>query len=145
MRLPRPVRHGDARHQPAPTVPLGRAANTPGVHLRSRTVNELPFPTLLYRYFFFQWLFKDVELSGTGMFERAAVVRHNRRQANWLPTYMLRWLWCALLLYGLGSGCDLAFDATVAARWFYAASAMCVSFTITIATAWVGLTQRREA
>jgi len=106
------------------------------------TVNDLPFSTLLYRYFFFGWLFKEV---GDGdLFERAAVVRHNRRQAAWLPTYLLRWLWCALALYGIGGLFDVMLDAPLAGRWCYAASAMCVSFAVTVVTAWIGLTHKQE-
>ena len=49
-----------------------------------------PFSTLLYRYFFYGWLFCDV---GRGtVWERAAAWRHNREQARWLPTYIRRWL-----------------------------------------------------
>ena len=105
---------------------------------------DLPLSTLLYRYFFFGWLFREVDDSASSLFERAAVIRHNRRQAAWLPTYMQRWLFCALLFYGLGGGCDMLFESAIPGRWCYALSAMCISFTVTIATAWVGLTQRRE-
>ena len=107
-------------------------------------MNELPFSTLLYRYFFFNWLFREVD-EQANLFEKAAVVRHNRRQAHWLPVYMLRWLWCASLLYAAAGGIEIVVEAPVAARWCYAFSAMCISFAVTIATAWVGITQRREA
>lgn len=43
----------------------------------------------LYRYFFYGWLFRDADC-GTPL-ERAAALRHNVRQARWLPTYLLRW------------------------------------------------------
>lgn len=106
------------------------------------TVNDLPFKTLLYRYFFFGWLFKDV--NSADKFERMVAMQHNRRQASWLPVYMLRWAWWGLLFYGLGGGVELLFEAETLARCFYALSALCLSFTVTIATAWVGLTQRRD-
>jgi hypothetical protein len=110
---------------------------------RGRAVNDLPFSTLLYRYFFFGWLFKDV---GEGnLFERAAVVRHNRRQAAWLPTYLLRWLWCALVFYGFGGLFDVMLESPLAGRWCYALSAMCVSFAVMVVTAWIGLTQKQES
>ena len=106
-------------------------------------MNELPFRTLLYRYFFFGWLFKEVNASGD-MFERAAVVRHNRRMAGWLPTYMLRWLWWALLFYGLAGFAELVFEARGGAQLFYALSAICLSCSIPVAIVWVDLTQRQE-
>ena len=64
-------------------------------------MQDLAFRTLLYRYFFFSWLFKDVTLGN--LLERTAAWRHNQQQARWLLTYMRRWLWCGVVLYGLGS------------------------------------------
>ena len=56
--------------------------------------------TLLYRYFFFAWLFRD---AGRGtLYERAAAWRHNAEQARWLPTYMRRYLVSGALLVALG-------------------------------------------
>ena len=63
-------------------------------------MQETSFGSLLYRYFFFAWLFKDA--SRGNLFERSAAWRHNREQARWLPTYMRRWFWCGAVLYGLG-------------------------------------------
>ncbi len=56
-------------------------------------MQELAFRTLLYRFFFFGWLFKDA--SRGDLFERAAAWRFNQSRAHWLPTHMRRWLWCA--------------------------------------------------
>jgi hypothetical protein len=44
---------------------------------------------LLYRYFFYGWLFRDADRGSE--LERSAAVRHNTAQARWLPLYMLRW------------------------------------------------------
>ena len=49
--------------------------------------------TLLYRYFFFEWLFLDVNKGN--LLERSAALRHNQSQAHWLLTYMWRWMCCA--------------------------------------------------
>ena len=57
------------------------------------------FHVLLYRYFFFGWLFRDVN-RGT-LLERAAAWRHNQAQAHWLGTYVRRWAVSGLLLYAL--------------------------------------------
>ena len=100
-------------------------------------MNEPAFGTLLYRYFFFDWLFKD---TGTGnVFERAAAVRHNREQARWLPVYVLRWLWWGLAFYGLGSAAELILEATILSTLFYAISGLSVPFNVAIAVAWIGL------
>jgi len=100
-------------------------------------VQESSFCSLLYRYFFFGWLFKD---AGSGdMFERAAAVRHNREQARWLPTYMMRWLWWGLAFYGLGGATELFLEAATLATFFYAAGSLCVPFNVAIAAAWIGL------
>ena len=100
-------------------------------------VNDLPFRTLLYRYFFFGWLFK--EAGGDNMFERAVVERHNREQARWLPLYILRWLWLGLALYALGEIAELVLKAPVLSMLFYVVSAISLGFTITIGTAWLGI------
>jgi hypothetical protein len=100
-------------------------------------VNPLSFRTLLYRYFFFCWLFRP---TGVGdVFERAAAERHNREQAHWLPVYIMRLLWLALGLYALGRVAELIFEAPGLSVLFYASSAMSMAFTITIASAWLGI------
>jgi hypothetical protein len=100
-------------------------------------VKESSFWALLYRYFFFGWLFKDV---GRGdVFERAAAVRHNREQARWLPTYMMRWLWWGLAFYALGGVTELILEAATLSTFFYAAGSLCVPFNVAIAAAWIGL------
>jgi len=108
------------------------------IHREVAIVQETGFCTLLYRYFFFGWLFKDVG-QGSDLFERAAAMRHNREQARWLPTYMLRWLWWGLLFYALGRVCELMLDAAPLAVVFYAAGAVSVPVDVAIAAAWIGL------
>ena len=99
--------------------------------------HDISLRTLLYRYFFFGWLFRDV---GSGnLFERAAAVRHNREQARWLPTYMLRWLWCGLLFYALGGLVELALQESLFATLLYALSSLSIPFNVAICAAWVGL------
>src|SRR5215207_7705331 len=100
-------------------------------------VNDTPFLTVLYRYFFFGWLFKDVG-NGT-LLERAAAARYNRDQVRWLPKYVMRWLWLGLSLYAVAGVLELMLDAPLLGMLFYAASAMSVSFTVTIGVAWLGM------
>jgi hypothetical protein len=98
---------------------------------------QIPFRTLLYRYFFFGWLFRDVT-RGTRL-ERAAAWRHNQAQARWLPTYMRRWLWCGVVSYGLGGLMELALGAPVLSAFFYVPCALSLPVNGVIAAAWLGL------
>jgi hypothetical protein len=93
--------------------------------------------TLLYRYFFFDWLFRDVTRGSR--LERAAAWRHNRGQARWLPTYMRRWLVCTLVLYGIGCFVELALGAAVAATFFHVPRALGASLNAVTALTWFGL------
>jgi hypothetical protein len=100
-------------------------------------VQEPAFGTLLYRYFFFAWLFRDA--SRGNVLERAAAWRHNQQQARWLPTYMRRWLWCGLLLYGLGVFVELLLHSPMLSMFFYVPGTLSVPVNVVIAVAWVGL------
>jgi len=100
-------------------------------------LNNTGLQTLLYRYFFFGWLFKDV--SRGNVYERDAAWRHNRQQARWLPTYMRRWLWCGLSLYALGRCVEMLFDAPALSAVFYVPSAISVPVNAVIGAVWLGL------
>lgn len=138
---------GSAPRQPSKASykpPAGPAKYCPDPEpLPGDPVNDLPFHTLLYRYFFFGWLFR--ELGDGNLFERAVAARYNREQARrWLPLYMLRWLCWALVFYLLAGIVEVALAAPGLALWCYAASAMGVAFAVMTATAWIGLSHRRE-
>ncbi|TMH33856.1 MAG: hypothetical protein E6H58_07595 [Betaproteobacteria bacterium] len=100
-------------------------------------MQELAFRTLLYRYFFFDWLFRDV--SRGSLLERAAARRHNQSQAHWLLTYMRRWLWCGLVFYGLGGFAELILNAPLLSALFYVPGALSVPVNAIIGAAWLGL------
>ena len=97
----------------------------------------MAFRTLLYRYFFFGWLFKDV--SRGNVFERAAALRYNREHAHWLLTYMRRWLACGLVLYALGGMLEWGLNAPALSVVFYIPSALSVPVNAVIGAAWLGL------
>jgi hypothetical protein len=97
----------------------------------------MTFRTLLYRYFFFGWLFKDVNRGN--VFERSAAWRHNQAQARWLPTYLRRWLWCGVVFYALGGVAEWLLDAPGVSVLFYVPSALSVPINAVIGAAWVGL------
>jgi hypothetical protein len=97
----------------------------------------MPIRTLQYRYFFFGWLYKDATRGN--LFERAAALRYNREHAHWLLTYMLRWMWCGLIFYGLGGFMELVLDSPVLSMLFYIPSALSVPVNAVIGVAWIGL------
>jgi len=97
----------------------------------------LPLRTLVYRYFFFGWLFRDVNRGS--LLERAAAWRHNRAQCRWLKVYMKRWLVCSGLFYALGAGAELLFGAPQLSAMFYVPSAVGASINAVIGAAWLGL------
>ena len=99
-------------------------------------MQDAAFGTLLYRYFFFGWLFKDA--SRGSLLERAAAWRHNKERAHWLLTYMRRWLWFGLLFYGLGGAVELLLNETALSAFFYVPSALSVSVNAVIGAAWLG-------
>ncbi|AMO22016.1 hypothetical protein GCM10027034_22970 [Ramlibacter solisilvae] len=100
-------------------------------------MQEIPFRTLLYRYFFFSWLYKDVTRGN--VVERAAARRWNREHAHWLLKYMARWLWCGLVFYGLGGFVEWVLEAPQLSVLFYIPSALSVPVNAVIGAAWVGL------
>jgi hypothetical protein len=100
-------------------------------------MNGPAFRTLLYRYFFFGWLFRDV--SRGNLLERAAAWRHNRAQAHWLLTYMKRWLVCGVTLYTLGLLVELVLNSPLLSAVFYVPGAISVPVNAVIGVAWIGL------
>jgi hypothetical protein len=96
----------------------------------------MPFRLLLYRYFFFSWLFQDVNRGNA--FERLAAWRHNKDQARWLPVYMRRWLGLGLLFYGLGAFTETALSAPVLSSFLYVPGVLSVPVNAVIVVAWAG-------
>ena len=100
-------------------------------------MEDVAFRTLLYRYFFFGWLYKDVTRGS--MFERAAAFRYNKEHAHWLLTYLCRWLWCGLILYALGGFTEWVLQAPMLSMLFYVPGALSVPVNAVIGAAWIGL------
>ncbi|AOY92927.1 hypothetical protein BKK79_14875 [Cupriavidus sp. USMAA2-4] len=100
-------------------------------------MQDLAFRTLLYRYFFFSWLFKDA--SRGNLLERSAAWRFNQSQSRWLPTYMRRWLGCGLLCYALGGFVELMLSAPGLSAVFYVPGVLSVPINVVIGAMWIGL------
>jgi hypothetical protein len=99
------------------------------------------FSSLLYRYFFYGWLFRDV---GRGnQWVRAAAWRHNREQARWLPTYMRRWLAVGGALFAVAWCIESLLVCPVLSAFFYVPSALSVPFNAITALCWTCLVHNR--
>ena len=84
----------------------------------------LSFRTLLYRYLFFSWLFRDVNRGN--VFERAAAWRHNLERAHWLLTYLRRWAVLGALSFALGWLFEHGLREQVLSAFFYVPSVLSV-------------------
>lgn len=71
---------------------------------------------IFYRYFFFDWLFKDVNKGN--LFERSAAWEHNRRNAHWLWTYLRRWALITSSLFLMGWFLEVLGGVLIAALFF---------------------------
>ena len=100
-------------------------------------VSSEPLGVLLYRYFFFEWLFRDV--SHGSPLERAAAWRFNRQMRRYLPTYLRRWAILVVSSYALGAWSDRVLLAGYAATFFYCVSSLSVAMSVLIMRAWLGL------
>ena len=98
---------------------------------------ELPFRTLLYRYFFFGWLFRDASVGS--FLERAAALQFNRERCIYLPIYLRRWLGLVVLSYGLGFVAESSLTPGVAAALCYGVATLSIAITMTIARSWLVL------
>lgn len=102
-------------------------------------MNEPSFSSTLYRYFFFDWLLRDVRALSD--FERGLAIHHNRRAARWLPVYMHRWLLLTIVFYTVAGAFEMLLEWPAVANWFYAGGGLGIIVNVALVTAWVGLTQ----
>lgn len=101
------------------------------------TPTDLPLRTLLYRYFFYGWLFKD---AGQGnAWERSAAWRHNREQARWLPTYLRRWALLMVLLFLAAVVVEVALVAPAVSAWLYVPSILAAPYGAVTGVCWLFL------
>ena len=97
----------------------------------------LSFRQLLYRYWFFGWLFRDVNRAS--LLERAAAWRHNQRQARWLPTYLKRWAVMTVLCFGVAALIEHGVGAPVLSAVFYVQAALGITFNVVTSAVLLGL------
>jgi len=99
-------------------------------------VDAPTFAQLLYRYWFYGWLFRDVNRGS--LVERAAAQRHNRVRSRWLPTYLRRWTVLGMACYAIGSVVEPVASAPAAWPFFIACVLTFPVSAVTLA-AWIGL------
>jgi hypothetical protein len=94
------------------------------------TNEPLAFRVLLYRYFFFGWLFRDVNRGN--LFERTAAWRHNLGRARWLFVYLRRWCVLGVVCFLLGLLTEMVLSAGLLSAFFYVPSAVSVAVNTVI-------------
>jgi hypothetical protein len=95
----------------------------------------MTFSTLLYRYFFYDWLFRDA--SRGSAFERSAALRYNIEQSRWLPLYLKRWTVMTVSFYATGWTIE-ALGSLPASAFFYVPACLAVSGLACTSAAIVG-------
>ncbi len=94
------------------------------------------FAQLLYRYWFYGWLFEDVNRGS--LYERAAARRHNQSRSVWLPTYLRRWTALGVLCYAIGWTIEPHAPAPIALV-FFCTCVLTVPVNAVTLAAWIGL------
>ena len=95
------------------------------------------FHVLLYRYFFFDWLFRDVN-SGSFL-ERAAAWRFNQEMRRHLPIYLWRWTILIVFSYAVGALFENWLALASAAAFFYCVTSVSLAMAMLIVRSWLGL------
>ena len=105
-------------------------------HGEEQPPDEPSFGQTLYRFLFFDWLFRDVN-AARDLFERHAARRHNQRMSRYLPVYMRRWSLLAAFDFTLGVLFERVLQATVLSAWFFTWSCMTVTGLVVITVTWL--------
>jgi hypothetical protein len=103
---------------------------------------EMPFRRLLYRFLFFDWLFRDVS-AARNRFERHAAFQHNRKMSRYLPVYLRRWSFLTAFDFLLGMLFEKVLQAGLLSAWFFTWSCVTLTGMLVITVCWVILTHAR--
>ena len=98
-------------------------------------MHTLTFSSLLYRYLFYGWLFRNADRGS--MLERAAAWQHNKSQSRWLPTYIRRWAVIGILLFVVAAFFEAVHAHPLLFTFFYTSSALSVPVNTVTLVAWV--------
>ncbi|MGI4718804.1 MAG: hypothetical protein ACRYGO_17380 [Janthinobacterium lividum] len=103
---------------------------------------EASFGQTLYRFLFFDWLFRDVS-QARNLYERHAAREHNRRMSRYLPVYMRRWSVLATFDFALGFLFERVLSATMLSALFFTGSCVTVTGIVVMTVTWLFLTYAR--
>jgi hypothetical protein len=107
-------------------------------HQTSRTGQSgKAFHVLVYRYFFFDWLFRDVNRGS--FLERAAAWRFNREMRRYLLVYLRRWVILVVCSHALGATFESWPSLSHAAAFFYCVTSLSTAMAMLIVRSWLGL------
>jgi hypothetical protein len=99
-----------------------------------------PLWQLVYRYWFWGWLFRDA--SQGDLMRRAAAWRHNLGQRIHLPVYMRRWLAVGGATFAVALAIEVGLDARACAAIFYVGSVLAAVVELVASVAWLFLRPR---
>jgi hypothetical protein len=99
-------------------------------------VQSTTFSQLLYRYWFYGWLFVDVNRGN--LLERAAARRHNQSRSRWLPIYLRRWTVLGFVAYGIGAALEPHAPISLSVP-FFATCVLTLTVNAVTLAAWIGL------
>jgi hypothetical protein len=103
---------------------------------------EASFGQTLYRFLFFDWLFRDVN-AARDLFERHAARQHNQRMSRYLPVYLRRWSFLAAFDFTLGLLFERVLQATIMSAWFFTWSCVTLTGMVVITVVWLFLSSAR--
>lgn len=103
---------------------------------------EMPFRRLLYRFLFFDWLFRDVS-AARDRIERHASLQHNLRMSRYLPIYLRRWSFLTAFDFGLGMLFERVLQASLLSAWCFTWSCVTLTGMVVITVAWFIFTHAR--
>lgn len=109
---------------------------------KEEPTKEASFGQTLYRFLFFDWLFRDVN-AARDLFERHAARQHNRAMSRYLPLYLRRWSFLAAFDFTLGVLFERVLQATLVSAWFFTWSCVTVTGMVIITVTWLFLTSAR--
>ena len=100
---------------------------------------DTPFRQTLYRFLFFDWLFRDVN-AARDLYERHAARQHNRHMSRYLPVYMRRWSVLATFDFALGFLFERVMSATMLSALFFTGSCVTLTGIVVMTVTWLFLT-----
>jgi hypothetical protein len=102
---------------------------------------DVPFGQTLYRFLFFDWLFRDVS-AARNLYERHAAREHNRRMSRYLPVYMRRWSVLATFDFALGFLFERVLSATMLSALFFTGTCVTITGIVVMTVVWLFLAAR---